>query len=734
MKILLTIGLFIWSISITFSQEIQGTVTNVQEQPIVGALVRVKNTSIGGFTDETGSFQFVLSGQNLPLELEASFIGYQTYVLTTTTLTDNIIVLTSDAALDEVVVEGRRAATDIDPLSAKFTEVLAQPELQKAACCNLSESFENNATVDINYSDAISGSKQISMLGLDGIYTQINWENMPLIRGVGEYYGMSFVPGTWIDQIQVNKGAGSVINGYESMAGQINVEFKKPDTMEKFYLNAYQNIQGRSELNSDVSLKLNPEWSTALFFHGNLVRGDIDGNDDGFIDRNTGQQVNVFNRWKFVGKNNLRSQFGIKYLNDERIGGQLDYDPHRESNLYGVKVNSQRTEIFAKNGLIFPEKPWKSIGLIMNGSYHNQEGLYGVRKLNVDQKSIYTNLIYQTIISDTRHKIKTGVNFQWDDIDELAEERTFNRVISAPGVFVEYEYDDLKAIKLIAGLRSDYISNNVGLQFSPRIHFKWSVNDNNSVRLSAGRGFRVPNIFTDDPGMLASSREVIAGELPAIESSWNYGGGYTNYFKLNGHDGTLSTTFYRTEFQHQLIRDNFSSAHKLFLSDLDGTSYANSLQLNLDYEVFDRFDVRLAYKYDDVKQSINKQLIQKQLTPKHRGLLNMAYALPYNRWQFDFTTQYVGKQRLPATLYHTNALENKVESEAYFRFNGQVMTQLKKWSLYAGGENLANFRQEDAIIDAQEPFGNNFDATVVWGPITGRNIYFGLRYQLDNKK
>ena len=726
------------AISNNFSQTISGTVTDQNsEETITGVLVRVMDTTVGTFTDENGEFEFNLDNQfDYPLQITSSIVGYQTDTLEINSPGTIQIQLQSNSDIEAVVVSDQRKNTQVDLVSAQHVEVMGEGELLKAACCNLSESFENSATVDVNFNDAVTGSKQITLLGLDGVYTQMNWENMPLVRGLGEYYGLSFVPGTWIESIQVGKGAGSVVNGFESMTGQINVEFRKPDTMPEFFINGYQNLQGRSELNSHFGKQLNKKWSTGLFLHGSLVNGDADNNDDGFNDRTKGGQVNVFNRWKYVSDGNYRGQFGARFIHDEKVGGQIGFkkdDAISPSGLYGVDVESDRFEVFAKNGLIFPEKPWKSVGFIVNASHHDQDARFGLNSLLSSQKSLYSNLIYQTIIGDTRHILKSGANFQYDNFKEELNSVTNEREFIVPGVFTEYTYDNLNNLKIVGGLRADYINTVEQFELSPRIHMKWnSENTNTNIRLSGGRGFRSPNIYADAPTLLVSSRDVVLEENPEIESSWNYGASFTQYF--DEQKGILSADFFRTEFENQIIRDFYSSADEVRISNLDGDSYANSLQVSTDYELFERFDLRLAYKRDDVQQEIDGELVQKQLTPKHRGLINTAYALPFDRWKFDATLQYVGEQRLPTTMAtEGSSLTDATYSPDYYRFNSQVTKKFGDWDVYVGGENLLNYRQDHPIVDAENPFGDDFDASSVWGPIQGRNVYLGFRYEINKE-
>ncbi len=722
------------------SQSIKGKVYGINgadTTALAGAVVQWRGMPHAVITKENGYYE-INYHNDLPYFLRASFIGYKTDSIS---IADQGVgalnfYLTPASDVEAVVVEGEQASTDIDPFAAQQLQVITSKELLKAACCNLSESFETNASIDVSFNDAVTGSKQISLLGLDGIYTQINWENMPLIRGVGEYYGLTLVPGTWIDGIHIGKGAGSVINGYESMAGQINLEFNKPDTADELYLNAYQNVRGRSELNANYAANLNDRWSTAFLAHGNLLATGNDHNGDLFLDTPKGGQINVFNRWKYVGKDRLRSQYGLKYLYDEKLGGQTFFDKSNDlgtTNNYGVSVQSSRWEGFMKQGLIFPEKPYKSIGFILNANSHDQDAWYGQRQLNSKQRSLYANLINQTIIGNTNHTLRYGGNYQHDEIDEVQENHIIKQKVSVPGVFTEYNYNNSKNVNIVVGLRADYVNATNALEVSPRVHVKLNTDGENAIRLSTGRGFRVPTIFADNANILASSRSFSIQNPPKVESSWNFGAALTRYFRLNGRDGTFSADFYRTTFQDQLIADTYSNAGSVTFMALDGKSYSNSFQTELNYELLDRFDVRAAYKRDAVKQTYMGKLLEKPLTPKNRTLLNLAYALPFDRWKFDATGQWVGKQRLPATALSPDAFSNAVYSPNYFKMLAQVTARIKDWEVYSGGENITGFKQSNPIIGAEDPFGSSFDATNVWGPVDGANYYVGFRFRVKRE-
>lgn len=721
-----------------YSQDLIGMVHDAEDMAILpGAIVRIVDTDKGASANEGGYFTIPLEQSDYPISVYVLMTGYQQDTITIDSpLSKPIMIhLRKSETIEGVVIQGNQPATTINSQSGQQLESLNAKELTKAACCNLSETFTTNASVDVVYSDAVTGSKQIRFLGLQGIYSQINQENMPLIRGLGEYYGMSLVPGPWIEQIHLGKGTGSVSTGFEAMAGQINVQFIQPDGEERIFVNGYQNAQGRSELNGYITRKLNDKWSTALLAHGSLVSGDVDQNNDSFNDRNKGGQVNLFSRWKYGGES-LRAQFGVKYAQDEKVGGQVGFrsgDDSSPANRYGVDVKTTRIEAFTKTGFILDDL-YKSIALITNVSKHNQQAIFGSQQLDSEQNSIYANLIYQTILSNTMHKIKLGASYQYDEVEETLAGENSSARYSIPGVFTEYDYDNLRGFQLIAGLRADHINTQSQFTVSPRLHAKYEVNDDFTIRATGGRGFRVPNLYADMPGMLVSSRNIVS-ETPQVETSWNMGASATSYFMLGGREGSIVLDAYRTIFENQVFRDFYSSKNETFISNLSN-SYANSVQLTVDYEIIERLNTRLAYKREDVKQKIQGEYIQQMLVPTHRGLANLDYETLNELWRFDATMQYVGKQRLPSTAIHEDALQHAVYSKDYALLNAQATRTIGKYDVYIGSENIGNFTQQNPIVDAENPFGNQFDALSIWGPIMGTNVYAGFRYNIlkDNKQ
>jgi outer membrane receptor protein involved in Fe transport len=702
--------------------------------PVAGANVYWSGTTQATVTDTTGRFIIPRSAQsNL---LVVSFVGFKNDTIKIGAESELQVVLKSDQTLDEVTVRG--GSGTIDRLSPHQTEIITTRTLAKAACCNLSESFETNASISVSYGDAVTGSKQIQMLGLSGTYIQTNVENIPSLRGLASTFGLNFIPGTWIQSIDIGKGAGSVVNGYESMTGQINVELQKPDTDEKLFLNTYVNSFGRAELNLNLAHQLNKKWSTGLLTHGSTLRNRIDQNDDGFLDLPLYSQVNAINRWKYQGEK-LMAQFGVKALVEDRMGGQTGFEKEMRGSTqaygFGAKVN--RYEFFSKIARLFPEQPYKGLGLIVNASLHDSKSYFGLTNYDGKQKTLYANLIYQSIIGNTNHSYKTGLSYLLDNYDERYKSLNLARNESVPGAFFEYTFNSLDKFVLVAGGRVDF-HNLYGTQWTPRLHLKYNLTDQTILRASAGKGFRVANPLAEYYGNLVSSREVAFREQILPEKTWNYGASVTQDFTIGEMKGNLVVDYYRTDFENQLVADLENPQYIRFYN-LEGKAFANSFQAEANLTPIKRFELKLAYRLFDVKQSIRNAADQNVVLPRmmvsrDRVLFNAGYALPYDKWKFDFTVQWNGKKRIPymgsVPDHHIPDNMNSTMAPSFYNFNAQITRTFPKWDIYLGGENLSNFRQKTPIMGADQPFGERFDAGMAWGPVTGRMIYAGLRYKI----
>ncbi len=723
-----------------YSQVVTGHVferVNNQPKPLPGATVRWDSTSSGTLTDSTG--QFSLPPVERSNRLIISYVGYQSdTVLVAEPDRKLIITLKSSNTLQEVVVQG--ASSAIDRLNPIQTELLTTRTLAKAACCNLSESFETNASVSVQYADAVTGAKQIQFLGLGGQYVQTNVENIPNIRGLASTFGLNYIPGTWITSIDVGKGAGSVVNGYESMTGQLNIELQKPDDKNKLFLNGYANSFGRVEGNVNWSQAVNKRWSVGFLGHGSTLQTRLDGNHDGFLDLPLYTQVNGINRWKYTS-DRFMAQFGVKALYENRLGGQTDFTENQRgtSQAYGFGNTTKRFEFFSKTAKLYPDKPYKGLGLILNAVKHEQNSYFGFVPYDGRQQTLYGNLIYQSIIGTTNHTYKAGLSYLLDDYHERYKDTLLTRTESVPGAFVEYTYNYPEKLTLVLGGRFDY-HNLFGPQFTPRLHLKYSLTDQLALRLSAGRGFRVPNPLAENYGLLVSSRTVLFREKLRPEISWNYGLSLTNDFLIADKKATLILDYHRTDFQNQLVVDLEHPRLLEFYNSNGAKSFANSFQAELNYLPAKRLEVKLAYRLFDVQQTMGgpsgeSVLLPKMMISRDRVLLNAGYALPFDRWKFDATLQWNGPRRIPYLregYTHTGYTDMPTEqAPGYYNLNAQVTHTFRNGvAVYLGGENLTGFRQSNPIFAANNPFGPDFDAgSRVWGPVTGRMVYMGIRFK-----
>ncbi|MBC3784516.1 TonB-dependent receptor [Spirosoma utsteinense] len=698
--------------------------------PLTGATVLWLGTSAGTVTDSIGSFQ--LATHPSVNQLVISYVGYQadTLLVIDPTVTLNV-TLRAERTLQEVTVSG--APGQIDRINPIQTELITQRTLAKAACCNLSESFETNASVSVSYADAVTGARQIQFLGLGGQYVQTNVENIPTVRGLGTTFGLNYIPGTWITSIDVGKGAGSVVNGYESMSGQMNIELQKPDSPDKLFVNGYVNSFGRVEGNLNWSQPINKKWSVGVLGHASTLQKETDQNKDGFRDLPLYTQINAINRYKYNGER-FMAQFGVKALYEDRNGGQLSrFGPSR----YRFGNTTKRLEFFSKTARLYPDQPYKGLGLILNGLNHEQTALFGFKPYAGRQRTIYANLIYQNIIGSTNHTYKAGLSYLLDDYREQLGTLQTNRTESVPGVFAEYTYTYPEKMTVVLGGRFDY-HNLFGPQWTPRAHLKYDLSPNLTLRASAGRGFRVPNFLAENFGYLVSSRVVINEAQLRPEVSWNYGGSLTNDFTLFGKKASLVLDYHRTDFREQLFVD-IEHPREIHFHNLYGKSFANSFQAELNYQPIRRMDVKLAYRLFDVRQSMSVPsedtlLLPRMMIPRDRFLLNVGYALPFDKWKFDATLQWNGPRRIPYLRAGTGADYTVVPLEyspGYYNLNAQVSRAfVSGWEIYIGGENLTGFRQQTPIVAANDPFGADFDAgSRVWGPVTGRMVYVGFRFK-----
>lgn len=603
------------------------------------------------------------------------------------------------ATLGEVTVTSRAKGLRKARGAAMNTDIISASELRRAACCNLGESFTTNPSVDVNYTDAATGARQIKLLGLAGTYVQMLTENIPNFRGAAGPYGLGYVPGPWIQSIQVSKGASSVKNGYEAMTGQINVEMKKPQLDPSVSVNGYIDQDLRVEGNADANFHISPSLSTGLLLHYENSTKVHDGNHDGFIDKPRVEQFAGMNRWAWMGSHYV-FQAAVKYLDETRRSGQL----HGHFTApYIINIDTRRLEAFTKNAYIFDRENDGNVALILSGSTHHQRADYGLRPYYVNQAEFYASLMFERKWND-RHAISTGLSMVWDRFHEHAPGvltpqasgawlKTIERV---PGVYAQYTYTLSTRLIAMAGLRLDH-SNISGTMFTPRMHLKWTPVEALTLHASTGRGFRTPHVMADYAYLLASSRQIVVDPEIKREEGWVSGAGFNATIPVGSRSLTLNGEYYYSRFSGQVVLDLDSDPHAAYLRQLHGRSYSHTMQIDANIDIIDDLNLMVAYRFNDVRQTIpGLGLLEKPLTSRNKGLFTVAWTPMMGLWQFDVTLALNGGGRMP----HPDGTRPlwAPRYKAFTQLNAQLTRNWRHWSVYVGGENLTGYRQKNPII------------------------------------
>lgn len=740
-KLLLISFAILFSFSFSYSQNfINGVIVyenqSGETRPLTGVTVYWLNTSLGTLSDTDGNYKIPLSSSSNKLVFK--FLGFKDQVIDVTDKTlYNITMLNDDNILDEVTVNKKRKTIQKSYFKTQNIINVSSDELLKAACCNISESFETNPSIDVNYSNAVTGVKQVKMLGLESPYLLITEENIPMIRGASQVYGLSFIPGTWVESMQITKGSGSVVNGFESISGQINVELKKPYSDTPFFVNVYSNNMGRNEVNIHGNKIINDKLSTGLYLHANKNTSINDKNSDGFLDNPTSNAFNIFNRWQYINTQKGTVSFlGIRYMNDDKVIGENTEEMVFIRKPWKGEINTNRFDSNFKFGYVNPSIPYQSLGFQMAYSNHDQDSFFGIRNYNINQNSFYSSLIYNSILGSTLNKIKFGLNYSYDDFDEIVDKKDvfYNRIDKSIGGFFEYSYDSMDAVSLVAGIRYD-IHNNLGNFFTPRIHMRYQPYEKSVLRLSLGTGRKSSNIFSENQNVFATGREIKisnkSGKFYGLdpEKAINYGLSFRQGFFINNREGDITFDYYVTDFDNQIVVD-WETQGELSFYNLNGKSFSKSLQIDLEYQIIDNVLLKSTFKNYDVKKQYDSGFKQNPLTPKNRFFTNIEASTNEkengSKWKFDFTYNWIGTQRLPS---HTELVDFKGNSPSYSLVNSQITRVLSnKLDVYIGGENIGGYTQSNPIIGGDDPFGADFDTSLIYAPIHGALIYVGLRF------
>ena len=764
------------------AQDLRGVVRDADKQPLVGASVYWAGTTIGAGTDAQGAFQLHrVKGYD---KLVASYLGYINDTIRVESGVGRVeFTLRSEGvALEDVVVEGNLSGNFVKRDGIVKGEMISFAGLCKMACCNLAESFENSASVTVGYSDAISGARQIKMLGLAGTYTQILDENRPIMRGLSAPYGLSYTPGMWLNSIQVSKGVASVTAGHEAITGQINLEHRKPTDEERLFVNLYLDDELRPEANISTAFPVTKDkkLSSVILLHGSMdtdVR-KMDHNHDHFRDLPKSDQINVANKWLYSADNGTQVRWGWKFVQENRLGGMLDFkntDAMRKDMaenwdwettgkpmpLYGSHIRNRNANGYFKIGMPVGPSVYdpdeqdelrSNLAFVADFDHFNEDAYFGLNTYEGNQNSLALNLMYNHYFT-SRSSLNVGVQAHLDYYHEslgndtpwlgVRNEYDFDRDEQEAGVYAEYTYAIKDKLSVVAGIRGDYNAYYDRFFATPRGHLKWNITPSTTLRASAGLGYRSTNVITDNIGILATGRtiEFLGSESGAVdfkrfdrmEKALTVGGSLTQTFSLVGSDNaTLSFDYFRTQFYNSVVADQEMYADRIVFYDTDGRSYTDTYQIDFSWSPVERLDIFATFRYTDSEMTIRRAdggtaRVERPLVSEYKTLLNIQYATKFRRWVFDATAQLNGPARIPT---QTGDLDDSYYSPRYPMFFAQVSRKVGKFDIYAGCENIADYRQKDPILNAQDPYDYKFNSMNVWGPLMGRKFYVGLRFNL----
>lgn len=763
------------SLSYSFAKNVTGYVVDSDSLPLPGALVTWVDTNVGTVADTEGHFS--LHHVKDFSTLVVSYPGFQSDTLTVpNSLSSPLwVVLSPDKMMMDELVVYDSSGNFINRNSLLKTETVSFAGLTKMACCNLSESFENSASISVGYSDAVSGSKQIKMLGLSGTYTRLLDESRPVMRGLGAPYSLNYTPGVWLNSIQVSKGISSVSSGHDDVTGAINLDYRKPTDDERLFANFYLDDDLRAELNLSSALPVanNGNISTVIMAHGStdtdfLPMKYMDRDNDGFRDTPFASQVNLANRWFFILDNGMQIRVGVKYVWENRLGGMLHYknsmrpemeeDWHKPGTLYGSHIANNSVDAYIK--IAYPlgtsvynrdteEELRSSLAIVGDYEFFSENAYFGLNDYNgknhIGSLSVLYNhyfaplsslkLGFQGLFQNYMEYLNNYTPWVEADKDRIYD---FNRHENEIGAYAEYNWAYMDKINLSAGVRGDYNTFFKKFYGTPRLHMKYNITPSTTLRASGGLSFRTVNIVTDNIGILSTGRpiEFLDGSfasLNRIENSFTVGASASQIFRLfSDEEAMVSLEYFRTQIAHPVIADAEYTSDAIMIYRAHGNGYTNSFQIDFTWTPFKRFDVFATFRYTQSMVSLlrpggNSIRIERPLVSKFKGLLNLQYSTKFRRWVFDATAQLNGPSRIPS-------LEGEpltsLHSTTYPVFFAQVTHKIGKFEIYLGCENIGDYRQKNPIVNADEPFSLGFNAMNIWGPLMGRKIYAGFRMNL----
>lgn len=730
MKNLLFIILGIPFLGIT--QNVTGYILDENNAPLEGASIHsLEEPSIGVMTNQKGYFELLVGSKTTQMIFD--YIGYQSDTLS---LKSYFFLNLKPTSQKSVVITELTAGAFQSKASVGQVEIISAKEFSKAACCDLAGCFGTQGSVRVETNNVLTNTKSLSLLGLRSTYNQVLIDGMPLFNGLSNIYGINTIPSAVIKKIFISKGTASGIQGYEGIAGQINVITNDYDSVNKVYVNTYVNSFLESQFNVLSNYSLGKFTKGIFGLHTTQMHNNMDRDDDGFLDMPKTERYSFSNKliFDYNAKKQHQSTFYISGIKENKLGGMSSYRSIKDtikSNTYGVAVDYSELKSYFKHAYLISEKILLKTQL--SGFYHKQESWFGLLNYKALQTNIYGNIEmdykynkdnkFTVALSHRFSNIEEKIRFNNSDTIRKYNGQYLNNW-NVTGLLLENNNVFLEdKLVLLTSLRIDYYNR---VRYTPRFLLRYIPNEQHTLRYSIGTGWRIPTVFSDYQSVLGGNRNVVFSENPDVEQAINTGISYgyewdigVNHFSLNG-------DYYHTYFKNQYVGDYLSSSSQVLFYNQKNASFTDVAQLDFNAILNKRIEFKLNYNYTNAIITINGTKENQVFIPKHRLLGSLSYHLEH--WQFDFQGHWNGRQHLPNTSSNPLKYQRGNYSPGYFNANTQVTYKVKVLELYLGCENITNFRQIRPIVAWQEPFSTYFDTYSTWASNKGIEFYFGLRW------
>jgi len=735
--------------SVSAQTTIKGKVTS-DGVPLHYANVLISKTQVGASTDANGLFT-IENVSDGTYEIQVSFTGFRSQKKNITISNASPAMINFDLkenqSLDEVVVTGTLKA--VNRLESPVpVEVYKPTFFKKNPTSNIFEALQNVNGVRPQLNCNVCNTGDIHINGLEGPYTLVLIDGMPIVSGLSTVYGLSGIPNSLLERVEVVKGPASSLYGSEAVGGLINIITKSPKNAPVFSADAFGTSWG--ELNTDLGFKSNIGKSVSFLTGVNYFNysNPIDKNNDNFTDVTLQDRVSVFQKWNFNRKSNKLFSIAGRYFYEDRWGGEMQWEKKYRGGdeVYGESIYTKRWELIGAYELPVSEK------MLLSFSYtdHDQNSVYGDSPFMAVQRIGFGQLTWDKKIKN--HDLLFGTAIRYQLYNDNTPATTTADETWIPSVFVQDEISFAKKHSILLGARYDYNSNH-GSIFTPRFAYKWKVNDNNIIRLNAGTGFRIVNLFTEEHAALTGSRDVIVeGDLKP-ERSYNVNLNYLKkFYSENGNFIGLETSAWYTYFTNSIIPDYDTNPNQIIYKNLDGHAITKGISANIDMVFNNGLKVILGATYMDVNKTENGVTTRQMLTERFSGTWAISYKIPKLHLDIDYTGNLYGPMRLPLL----GPLDPRKEYSPVWSIQNIQLTytKLKNFEIYGGVKNLLNWTPNKGnpfiIARANDPFDQNvqhdtngnviatpdnpyaltFDPSYVYGPNQGIRGFLGLRYTL----